>query len=73
MKHQDSPKSDEMEVIETLETANKIIDFYEELLSTQSGKLAALEAENSKLQELLTESKELLKDVLRTPTRSVIN
>lgn len=61
------------ELRDTIEMGNKIVSFYEEVLEAQTERIEALEKQNLKLMRLVKESKELLKGVLTTPLRSVVN
>lgn len=58
---------------ETLDIANRIVDFYEEVLEQQNIKIEFLEAENKKLILLLRDSKELLNGALKIPKRNLLN
>lgn len=61
------------ELKETLDIANRIVDFYEEVLEQQFLKIELLETENRKLTLLLRDSKELLKGALKIPKSSLPN
>lgn len=61
------------ELNETLDIANRIVDFYEEVLEQQNVKIELLETENRKLFVLLNESKDLLKGALKIPKRNLLN
>jgi len=63
----------ERELRDTIEIGNKIVSFYEEVMDAQTERIEALEKQNLKLIRLVKESKELLKGVLTTPLRSVVN
>ena len=73
MTKQNSPEWAENEVVETLDTANKIVGFYEEVLASQTAKISALETENRTLKKLLLEARGLLRETLKTPKRSLVN
>ncbi len=66
-------KTVERELRDTIEIGNKIVSFYEEVLEAQTERIEALEKQNANLSRLVRESKELLKGVLTTPLRSVVN
>ena len=68
-----SPEWAENEVGETLDTANKIVGFYEGVLASQTAKISALETENRTLKKLLLEARGLLRETLKTPKRSLVN
>lgn len=61
------------ELKETLDIANRIVDFYEEVLEQQNVKIELLETENKKLISLLKDSKDLLKGALKIPKRNLFN
>lgn len=61
------------ELKETLDIANRIVDFYEEVLAQQNVKIEFLETENRKLILLLGDSKDLLKGALKIPKRNLLS
>ena len=61
------------ELGETIEMANSVLSFYENMIEVLTLKNRLLQAENERVNELLLESKNILKDVLKTPKCSVIN
>lgn len=61
------------ELKETLDIANRIVDFYEEVLGQQNVKIEFLETETRKLILLLGNSKDLLKSALKIPKRNPLN
>lgn len=73
MKKNENQRTMETGIRDTIETANSIVAFYEDVIAHHTEKARALEAENTRLQRLVLESKDLLKAVLSTPTRSLIN
>lgn len=73
MKRPHNQETIERELRDTLEIGNKVVSFYEEVLEAQTERIEALEKQNANLTRLVAESKELLKGVLTTPLRSVVN
>ena len=73
MKKTHNQETIERELRDTLEIGNKVVSFYEEVLEAQTERIEALEKQNANLMRLVAESKELLKGVLTTPLRSVVN
>ena len=73
MKRSHSPRSSEEELIDTVNTANSIIEFYEEILAFHNEKTRTLEAQNKVLLAQVSASKELVKTLLRTPRFGVLN
>ncbi len=73
MKKTHNQETIERELRDTLEIGNKVVSFYEEVLEAQTERIEALEKQNANLTRLVAESKELLKGVLTTPLRSVVN
>lgn len=73
MKKPHNQETIERELRDTLEIGNKVVSFYEEVLEAQTERIEALEKQNANLMRLVAESKELLKGVLTTPLRSVVN
>jgi hypothetical protein len=65
--------SPEKELAETVEIYNKIVVFYEEFIGSQTARIAALENENKELKRLLSDSRGLFRDVVKTSKRGVVN
>ena len=63
----------EEELVETVEIYNKIVVFYEEFIGSQTTRIAALENENKELKKLVSESRGLFRDVVKTSKRGVVN
>jgi hypothetical protein len=73
MKRKDTAQLERNEIEETIRLANSIVKFYEDVLAVHVDKTSMLEAENARLQQLIGESKDLLKAVLVSPKRGIIN
>ena len=67
MTKQNSPEWADDEVGETLDTANKIVGFYKEVLASQTAKISALEAENRTFKKLLLEARGVLRETTKAP------
>ena len=59
------------ELRDTISSANKIVEFYEEVMAAQARRITSLDADRSALQMRLGEALSLLRAALRTPLHPI--